>query len=55
MSDNVSRALFEEILRDEEEHVDYLKGQIHAIGEIGLENYLAQQLRKGEEEEEEEG
>jgi bacterioferritin len=47
--DNASRALFEEILADEEEHVDYLEGQLHAIGEIGIENYLAQQLHKAEE------
>jgi bacterioferritin len=51
VGDNASRALFEEILKDEEEHVDYLEGQLHAIAEIGLENYLAQQLHKGEEEE----
>jgi len=50
VGDNASRALFEEILGDEEEHVDYLEGQLHAIGEMGIENYLAQQLHKGEEE-----
>ena len=50
VGDNASRALFEEILGDEEEHVDYLEGQLHAIGEVGIENYLAQQLHKGEEE-----
>ena len=49
--DNASRALFEEILIDEEEHVDYLEGQLHAIGQMGIENYLAQQLHKGEEDE----
>ncbi len=49
VGDNASRALFEEILTDEEEHVDYLEGQLHAIGEMGIENYLAQQLHKGEE------
>jgi len=48
--DNASRALFEDILRQEEDHVDYLEGQLHAIGEIGLDNYLAQQLHKGEKE-----
>src|ERR1700687_5732549 len=48
--DSASRALFEEILIDEEEHVDYLEGQLHAIGEMGIENYLAQQLHKGDEE-----
>jgi len=26
--------------------VDYLDGQLHAIGEVGLENYLAQQLQQ---------
>ena len=51
VGDNASRALFEEILKDEEEHVDYLEGQLHAIEEIGLDNYLAQQLHKGEEDE----
>jgi len=50
-SDNASRALFEEILADEEEHVDYLEGQLHAIGEMGIENYVAQQLHKGDEDE----
>jgi bacterioferritin len=50
VGDNASRALFEDILDDEEEHVDYLEGQLHAIGEMGIENYLAQQLHKGDEE-----
>ncbi len=50
VGDNASRALFEDILVDEEEHVDYLEGQLHAIEEMGIENYLAQQLHKGEEE-----
>lgn len=48
VGDNASRALFEEILKDEEEHVDHIEGQLHAIAEMGLENYLAQQLHKGE-------
>ncbi len=51
VGDNASRALFEEILADEEEHVDHIEGQLHAIGEIGLDNFLAQQLHKGEEDE----
>ena len=50
VGDNASRALFEEILGDEEEHIDYLEGQLHAIGEMGIENYLARQLHKGDEE-----
>lgn len=47
--DNASRELFEKILVDEEHHVDVLEGQLHIIGEIGLDNYLAQQIHKGEE------
>jgi len=50
VGDNASRALFEEILVEEEEHVDYLEGQLHAMGEMGIENYLAQQLHKGKSE-----
>src|ERR1700742_919302 len=41
VGDNASRVLFEEILVDEEEHVDYLEGQLHAISQMGIENYLA--------------
>jgi len=47
LGDNASRELFEEILIDEEEHVDHLEGQLHIINEIGLENYLAQQIHAG--------
>ncbi|MGA7380023.1 MAG: bacterioferritin [Terriglobales bacterium] len=45
-SDNGSREILEGILRDEEEHVDWLEGQLHAIGEMGIENYLAEQLHE---------
>ncbi len=42
--DNGSRELFEEILEDEEEHVDFLEAQLHMIAEMGYDNYLAQQM-----------
>ncbi|QGG95876.1 bacterioferritin [Actinomarinicola tropica] len=42
--DNGSRELFETILVDEEEHVDWLETQLAAIEAIGEANYLAQQL-----------
>lgn len=48
LGDNASSALFEEILVEEEEHVDYLEGQLHAISQRGIENYLAQHLHKGD-------
>jgi len=49
LGDNASRELFEQILVDEEEHVDYLEGQLHVIAEVGLDNYLAQQIHPGQE------
>ena len=49
VKDNGSRELLEKILTDEEHHIDWLEGQLHAIKEMGIENYLAQQLY-GEEE-----
>ena len=45
-ADNGSRDLLEGILTDEEEHIDYLEGQLRAISEMGIEKYLAQQLRR---------
>jgi len=49
--DNGSRELFEGMLEDEEEHVDFLEAQLHLIEELGLEKYLARQI--GEEEHQE--
>jgi len=43
--DNGSRELFESLLKDEEEHTDHLERQLHALGEMGMQNYLAQQLK----------
>lgn len=42
--DNASRDLFASLLKDEEGHVDFLETQMLLIEQIGLENYLAQQL-----------
>jgi bacterioferritin len=42
--DNGTRELLEKILVSEEEHIDWLEAQLHAISEIGIQNYLAQQL-----------
>ena len=44
--DNGSRELLQGLLVDEEEHIDWLEGQLHAIEEMGIENYLAQQLHE---------
>ena len=44
--DGGSRDLFEKILVDEEEHVDWLEAQLHMIKEVGIENYLATQIHE---------
>ena len=42
--DNGSRALLEKLLVDEEEHVDWLEAQLQQIRDMGIQNYLAQQV-----------
>ena len=44
--DNASRELFERLLKDEEEHVDWLEAQLYQISEMGYERYLSQQIRE---------
>ena len=41
--DNGSRDLFVRLLKDEEEHVDWLEAQLHQIREMGYERYLTMQ------------
>jgi bacterioferritin len=44
--DNGTRELLADILTDEEHHVDWLETQLESIAQIGLENYLSQQLHE---------
>lgn len=44
--DNGSREMFEKMVKDEEGHVDLFEAELHQISEMGLENYLAQQMRE---------
>ena len=46
--DNASRELFERLLKDEEEHVDWIEAQLHQIKELGYEIYLSQQISEEE-------
>jgi bacterioferritin len=41
--DNGSRDLLVKLLKDEEEHVDWLEAQVHQIKEMGYERYLSLQ------------
>jgi bacterioferritin len=44
--DNASAELFAGLLKDEEEHVDWLEAQMHLIEEIGYERYLSRQMEE---------
>jgi bacterioferritin len=46
VEDYTTRALFEEMIASEESHIDWIEGQLETIRQVGLENYLAQQIRK---------
>jgi bacterioferritin len=41
--DNGSRDLLVKLLKDEEDHVDWLEAQLHQIKEMGYERYLSMQ------------
>ncbi len=45
LGDNGTRELFEHMLREEEQHVDWLQTQREAIKQIGVERYLSEQLK----------
>lgn len=44
VSDFATRSLFEEMIVDEERHVDWFETQLDTIRLIGLERYLSQQI-----------
>jgi bacterioferritin len=46
VQDYTTRAIFEEMIRSEEEHVDWLETQLDTIRIVGLELYLNQQIHE---------
>jgi bacterioferritin len=48
LGDHGTAAVFEEMVRDEEKHVDWFEAQLGAIERVGAEQYLAQQLDAGQ-------
>jgi bacterioferritin len=46
VKDYVTRALFEELMHNEEEHIDFLETQLDLIGRLGLELYAQHHIGK---------
>jgi len=44
LSDNGTRALLESILTDEEDHIDWLEVQLDQIEQMGIQDYLGEQI-----------
>jgi bacterioferritin len=44
VGDNGTRELLKSILVDEEDHIDWIEAQRDQIAQMGIENYLAQQM-----------
>ena len=44
VKDHGTREMLEHILVSEEEHVDWIESQLNIIEEVGIENYLTQQM-----------
>ena len=44
LKDNGTKELLEDILKDEEVHIDWLEAQMDQIGQMGIQNYLVEQI-----------
>ncbi len=44
LGDNGSRELMDSILKDEEKHIDWIEAQLDEIKQMGVKNYLVEQI-----------
>ncbi|HSE54676.1 MAG TPA: bacterioferritin [Nocardioidaceae bacterium] len=47
LGDHGTAAVFEEMVHDEERHVDWFESQVDALNRVGVSQYLAQQIDSG--------
>ena len=47
LGDHGTAAVFEEMVRDEENHADWFEAQLDAIARVGVQQYLAQHVDAG--------
>ncbi len=46
VGDYTTRHKLEEMVKDEEEHINWIETQLETIKQVGLENYLSEQIKK---------
>jgi bacterioferritin len=46
VGDYTTRHKLEDMVKSEEEHIDWIETQIETIKQVGLENYLSEQIKK---------
>ncbi len=43
--DFTTRHILEDMVKDEEEHIDWIETQLETISQVGLQNYLSEQIK----------
>jgi bacterioferritin len=46
VGDFTTRHMLEDMVKDVDEHIDWIETQLETIKQVGLENYLAEQIKK---------